>query len=87
MQVPSPSPVSPPLRRNGFHSLQARKVKVGRGKEKQRGEYSLNAYLFPINHHELGRKGQNADHWIEKDSNIASLQGRSTSNVLGAPVG
>ena len=48
---------------------------VGKGKEKQRGEHSLNAYPFPINRYELGRKGQdNAGHRSERDSNITSLQ-------------
>ena len=70
-----PSTVSPHLPRNGLHSLQARKVKVEKDKEKQRAEHSLNAYPFPINHCELGRQGwDNSDHRSEKDSNIASLQ-------------
>ena len=70
-----PSTVSLPVPRNGLSALQARKVKVRKGKVKQRGEHSLNAYPFPINRYELGRKGRdNAGHRIERDSNIASLQ-------------
>ena len=70
-----PSTVSSPLPRNGLHSLQARKVKVGKGKENQREEHSLYAYPFPINRYELGRKGwDNAGHTIERDSNITFLQ-------------
>ena len=70
-----PSTVSPPLPRDGLPAVQARKVKVGKGKEKQRGEHSLNTYPFPINRHELGRKGRdNTGHRSERDSNITSLQ-------------
>ena len=70
-----PSTVSPPLPRNGIPAVQVRKVKVGKGKEKQRGEHSLDAYRFPINRHELGRKGRDdAGHRSERDSNITSLQ-------------
>ena len=60
--------------------LQARKVKTVKGKEKLRGKHSLNAYSFPINHYELRRKGQDdADHWIEEDSNIARTRATSTA--------
>ena len=50
-----PSTVSPPLPRNGLPALQARKVKVGKGKEKQRGEHSLNAYPFPYQSLQVGK--------------------------------
>ena len=38
------STVSPPLPRNGLPALQARKVKVGKGKEKQRHSLRLDTY-------------------------------------------
>ena len=51
-----PSIVSPPLPKNGLHSLQARKVKAGKGKEKQRGEHFSQRLPLPNQSLRIGKK-------------------------------